>query len=401
MSPVAAAYERVEGRARRWRIAALFATILAVSFFAGYWPRRAARAKLAAASSAARESLPRVKVVAAVAADGGRQLTLPGNTLANQQALVNARATGYVRRLRVDLGDRVHAGDVLAELDTPEVDQQLEQARAALKQKEAALQQADASAEYAQVTATREDHLLAESLSSKQTNDQAHAQVKVALANVLAARADIAAAEATVRQLAQLVSFGRVLAPFDGRITQRNVDIGSLVTAGSASAALPMFRMEAIDPIRVIIHVPQIFASSVKSGDHASVSVRQLPGRTFDGIVARTAGTLDPASRTLNVEIVVPNPAGELLGGTFAAVTIEVALPHRVVRVPSSAVINDARGVLVPTVDAAGHVHLATVVPGLDNGREIDVVDGLQGGELVLANPGGDTVDGMRVEAVR
>jgi RND family efflux transporter MFP subunit len=389
---------------RRWLLAALAPFVLSDLFLAGYLPRRAAHEKLAAESTAAQEKLPKAKVAIAVAVDGGRSLTLPGSLVASQQALVGARATGYVTRRRVDIGDRVKGGDVLAELDTPELNQQLDRARAALKQKEGALEQATANLDYAKVTAAREDSLLGESLSSKQTNDQAHAQVAVGEANVHAAKADLAAAQANVRELGQLVSFGRVVAPFDGRITQRNIDVGSLVTAGGvpgASGALPLFRIEAIDPIDVYVQVPQAFAVSVKNGAGATVTLRQLPGRRFDGRVTRNSGTLDPASRTLNVEIDIPNPSGELLGGMFAQVTIDVAVAHPVVRVPSSAVITDAGGVRLATVDEQGLVHLVTVVHGVDNGREIDLVEGLHGGEQVLVNPGADVTDGMRVEPTK
>jgi RND family efflux transporter MFP subunit len=403
MSAISVPFHPVDGRWRRWLFTALVPSVLAVLFVAGWWPRHAAQEKLAAASTAAQQSLPRVKVAIAEALDGGRSLTLPGNLVANQEALVNARATGYVRHWRVDIGDRVRAGDVLAELDTPDLDQQLEQARAALKQKDAALEQARANLDYARVTAAREDALLAESLASQQDDDQARAQLKIWEANVQAANADIAAAQANVRELGQLVSFGRVVAPFDGRITQRNIDVGSLVTAGGSSGASggqPLFRIEAIDPVRVFVQVPQTFALSVKDGQSASVSIRQLPGRVFDGRVTRTAGALDPASRTLNVEIDVPNPTGELLGGMFAQATIAVAVAHRVVRVPSSAVITDARGNHVATVDGGGRVHLVAVARGLDDGSEIELVDGLAGGEPILVNPGGDVTDGTRVEAV-
>jgi membrane fusion protein (multidrug efflux system) len=398
MSAIVSALPRARRTAVRRGIAiALVAVVFALLFFAGYWPRHVAKTKLARATSVAVASLPRVKVVAVVAADGGRTLTLPGSVSAYRQAVVSARASGYVARWHADIGDRVKEGDVLADLDTPELNQQLAQARAAARQKVAALEQANANSDYAQVTSTREDALLAESLSSKQTNDQAHAQVKVSEANVRAAEADLAAAQANAAQLVQLVSFGHVVAPFDGRITQRNVDVGSLVTAGSGQ---PMFRIEATDPVRVLIQVPQAFALSVKEGATAGVVVRQLPGRTFDGHVTRTAGTLDPASRTLAVEVDVPNPTGELLGGMFAQTTLGVAIAHRVVRVPSSAVINDAQGVRVATVDPAGVVHLSKVQRGQDLGREIEIVEGLNGGEQVIVTPGGDVTDGARVEAV-
>lgn len=385
---------------RRWRYAPLFPIVLAGLVFAGYWPRHVARMQLVGGAGVAATKAPRVKVAAALPAGRERSLTLPGSLVASSQAAVNARATGYVARWRADIGDRVHAGDVLAELDTPELDQQLEQARATLKQKEGALEQANANLDYAHVAAKREDALLASAISSKELNDQAHAQVKIWDANVHAARADLAAAEASVRELLQLVSFGKVRAPFDGRITQRTIDIGSLVTAGGTSTTLPMFRIEATDPIHVFVQVPQAFALSIKPGQPASIAIRQLPGRAFEGHVVRTAGSLDPLTRTLNVEIEIPNRSGELLGGMYALTTIAVALAHPVVKVPASAVITDARGIHVATVDAGGLVHLLAVQPGPDNGRDIDIVDGLRGGENVVVSPGGDIAEGTRVEAV-
>jgi len=400
MSAVATPLPPVEGVWRRWRAAALVAIVLIVLFLLGYGPRRSAAHSLRAAAAAAERSLPRVSVTTAVAVDGGRSVTLPGTLVASQQAMINARATGYVRRWRVDIGDRVRPGDVLADLDTPEVDQQLQQARATLEQQGAALEQAVANRDFAKVTASRQDMLVGQGLVAKQDADQADAQFKVAEANVRAGEANVAAAQANVRQLVQLVSFGHVVAPFDGRITQRNVDVGSLVIAGGAAGSLPLFRIEAIDPIRVFTQVPQAFAPSVRKDEAASVSVRELPGRLFDGRVTRTAGTLDPALRTLSVEIDIPNPKGELLGGMYAEVTIAVTVAHRVVRVPSSAVLTDARGVHVATVDGAGTVHLVQVVRGLDNGRDIDLVEGLVGGEQVIASPGGDVVDGARVDPI-
>jgi RND family efflux transporter MFP subunit len=398
MSILANPLPPVEGVWRRARAAALVPVVLAILFIAGYWPRRSAQDKVAAEAIAVGQSLPRVKVSTAVALDGGRSLVLPGSLTASQQAMINARATGYVRRWRADIGDRVRAGDVLADLDTPELDQQLQQARATLEQQGAALEQAVANRDFAKISASRQDLLVDQGLVAKQDADQADAQFKVGDANVHAGEANVAAAQANVRQLSQLVSFGHVVAPFDGRITQRTIDVGSLVIAGGAAGSLPLFRIEAIDPIRVFVQVPQAFALSVKDAEAASVSIRQIPGRAFEGRVTRTAGTLDPALRTLNVEIDIPNPKGELLGGMYAEVTIAVSVAHRMVRVPSSAVITDARGVHVATVDGTGRVHLVEVVRGPDNGREIELVEGLVGGEHVIASPGGDVVDGARIE---
>jgi RND family efflux transporter MFP subunit len=389
-----------EGVRRRWRSAALVPVVLVVLFVAGYWPRRSATRALTAAAAEVEHSLPRLGVTTAIAVDGGRSLTLPGSLVAVREAMINARATGYVSRWHVDIGDRVRAGEVLADLETPEIDQQLEQARATLKQQQAALEQAVANRDFAKISASRQDVLVSQGLVAKQDADQADAQFKVGEANVHAAEANVEAAQATVRQLLQLVSFGHVVAPFDGRITQRKVDVGSLVIAGGSAGSLPLFRIEAIDPIRVFVQVPQAFAPSIKDGETADVSVRQIPGRVFEGHVTRTAGTLDPALRTLNVEIDIPNPKGDLLGGMYTEVTIVVAVAHRVVRVPSSAVITDARGVHVATVDSTGRVHLTPVVRGLDNGRDVDLVEGPVGGEQVVASPGGDLTEGAQVEPV-
>jgi RND family efflux transporter MFP subunit len=390
---------------RRRRLVALVLLALALSFLVGYLPRHASRSQLFAAASAAQRDLPRVEVTTAKVADGSRALTLPGSLTANREALISARATGYVARWVVDIGDRVRTGDLLALIDTPELNQQLDQARAALKQKEGALEQAIANRDYAEVTAKRQDALLGEGLTAKQTDDQARAQVKIWEANVHAAAADIAAAQAAVRQLAQMVAFARVVAPFDGRITQRNIDVGSLVTAGGAAGAptttQPLFRIEATDPVRVFVQVPQAFATSVADGQAASVSIRELQGRVFTGRVTRTAGTLDPATRTLNVEVDVPNPKGELLAGMYAEVEIAVAAAYPIVRVPASAVIVDSRGVHVATVDGTGDVRLVAVSRGLDDGREIELLRGLTGGEQVVVNPGGGVTDGMRVQAVK
>jgi len=400
VSTIANPIHPVTGVWRGRAAVALVPIFLGVLFVAGYLPRRIAQNKLNAEATAVDQSLPRVKLSTAVAVDRGHALTLPGSLVASRLAMINARATGYVRRWRVDIGDRVRAGDVLADLDTPELDQQLQQARATLKQQEAALEQAVANGAFAKITASRQDVLVGQGLVAKQDADQADVQFKVGEANVHASEANVAAAQANVRQLTQLVSFGRVVAPFDGRITQRTIEVGSLVIAGGAAGSVPLFRIETIDPIRVFVQVPQAFAPSVKEAAAARISIRQMPGQVFEGRVTRTAGTLDPALRTLNVEIDVPNPKGELLGGMYAEVTIAVASAHRAVRVPSSAVITDARGVHVATVDAAGRVHLVEVVRGLDNGREIELVEGLVGGEHVIASPGGDVVDGARVEPV-
>jgi RND family efflux transporter MFP subunit len=387
----------IRSRRRLWIFIAV--PILVAGFLAGYLPRRLARAKLAAATPTAPVA-PRVSVVKAVAVDAGRVLTLPAGLVANQQTLVYARASGYVNRWAVDIGDRVKKGQLLVELDTPELDKQLAQARASLSQTMAALAQAQSNRELADITARREAALFAKLLISAQENDQARTQANVWNANVDAAKATVAAQRANVGQLQQLVSFGKVSAPYDGTITRRLVDVGTLVNAGAGTNAAALFEIVSTDPMEAFVEVPQVFAPSIRVGADAKIAVRNFRDRVFPGKVTRTAGALDPASRTLRTEVDVPNPKGELLAGMFVDVSLDVAVTHQVVRVPSSAIIADSRGVHVAVVDGAGKVHLVTVTTGLDNGTTVELVAGLSGGEQVIAAPPGGVTDGMQVQPV-
>jgi membrane fusion protein (multidrug efflux system) len=384
---------------RHLAIAAVAVLILAAGLVAGYLPRRLARAKLTAATPAA-PAAPRVSVVKAIAVDAGRGLSLPAGLAANQQTLVYARANGYVRRWLVDIGDRVKKGQLLVQLDTPELDQQLAQSRASLSQTIAALAQAKANRDYAYVTARREAQLFAKLLISAQENDQAQTQSKVWDANVQAAQANVAAQRANVAQLEQLVSFGKVYAPYEGTITRRLVEVGTLVNAGAGTTATSLFEIASTDPMQAYVDVPQVFAPSVRVGGEAKVAVRNFRGRVFTGRITRTAGALDPASRTLRTEVDLPNPKGELLAGMYVDVSLDVAVSHQVVRVPSSAIIADSRGVHVAVVDGSGKVRLVAVTTGLDNGTTIDLVTGLSGGEQVIATPPSGVADGMQVQPV-
>jgi RND family efflux transporter MFP subunit len=373
--------------------------LLLLAFLFGYLPRHRARAKLVAETQAQQGPM-RVAVIRTVVADGGRQLTLPSTLAPFQRTFVYARANGYVRRWLVDIGARVKNGDLLAELETPELNQQLAQAKATVLQRVAALGQSRANLKFAAVTASRYHALFQEALVAKQLDDQMRTQADVARANVYAAVADLEAMRANVRQLEQLIAFGRVVAPYDGTITQRLVDVGTLVNAGAGGTASALFELESTNPIRAYINVPQAFAPSVSAGAEAKVSVRQFPGRVFPGKVARTAGALDPAARTLRTEIEVPNDKAELLAGMYGEVSITTQVAHSVVRVPSSAVLYDARGTHVAVVDGNGKVQLAAVQPGLDNGTTIDLVSGLKGGEQVMVSPPADATDGLQVQPI-
>jgi RND family efflux transporter MFP subunit len=390
---------RLVGNKRLAALALVSVGGLAGALVAGWLPRHVAHAQ-AVRRAAAQQAPRRLTVIKAVAEGTGRDLTLPGGLIAAERTAIYARASGFVRRWLVDIGDHVHAGQVLAVLDTPDLDQQLAQARATLAQTNAALAQMTANQQYAHLTAERQDTLVAQSLVAQQDADQAKTQAAVSDATVRAAQANIVAQRDAVRQLEYMVAFGRVIAPFDGTITQRLTEVGSLVNAGAGTAAQALFEIEATDPVRVFIRVPQTFALSVRIDEPAYIVVRQHPGQRFVGKVTRTAGALDPASRTLTTEVLVPNRSGELLVGMYAEITLSVAVAHRIVRVPSTAIVYDAKGVHVAGLDDDNRVHLIAVQPGRDNGSDVEIVDGLVGGETVLATPPADVLDGMLVQPI-
>jgi RND family efflux transporter MFP subunit len=390
---------RLVGKSRVAALALVSVAALAGALVVGWLPRRVAHAQ-AVRRAAAEQAPRRLAVIETVAEGTGRDLTLPGGLVAAERTGIYARASGFVRRWLVDIGDHVHAGQLLAVLDTPDLDQQLAQARATLAQTKATLAQMTANQQYAHLTADRQDTLVAQNLVAQQDADQARTQAAVSDATVRAGQANIVAQRDAVRQFEFMVSFAQVIAPFDGTITQRTIDVGSLVNAGAGTAAQALFEIEATDPVRVFIRVPQTFALSVRVDQPAYVVVRQHPGQRFLGTVTRTAGVLDPASRTLTTEVLVPNHSGELLVGMYAEVTLSVAVAHRIVKVPSTAIVFDAKGVHVAGLDGDNRVHLIVVQPGRDNGSDVEIVDGLVGGERVLATPPADVLDGMLVQPI-
>jgi RND family efflux transporter MFP subunit len=370
--------------------------VLVALFLAGYLPRHLARTSLAASTAAAAADALRVDVVHPRIDSNVRTLSLPGSLQALESTAIYARATGYVRRWLVDIGDKVTAGQLLVEVDTPDLDQQLQQARATLGQTRASLEQAKANEKYATLTANRNLTLAEQGLVAQQDADQTKAQADVSVANVLAAEATIAAQMANVRQLEQLKAFANVVAPFAGTITERNVNRGALVMPGSASGK-PLYMIAIPNPLRVFVNVPQPFATGIAIGEPVAVRTRQYPGRDFSGKIVRTAGALDPATRTLTVEAQVNNDRGELLPGAYADVSFSAALAHGIAVLPVGALVFDAEGMRVATVDDSSKVHFIPVQVGRDQGQEVEVVQGLTGLENVIAAPGGGLVEGMQV----
>ncbi|WP_394834729.1 efflux RND transporter periplasmic adaptor subunit [Pendulispora rubella] len=378
-------------RSRAIPIALGVLTVLAAGFAAGYGPKTRAHAESAVPTR------PRVVVVTPKVLASERVMVLPGSVQALEETVVYARVSGYTKRWLADIGDDVREGQLLAEIDTPELDQELEQAAAQLEQAKASSAQANAHRDYSKTTLDRYQRLGSAGLASQQDLDQRRAQSLVDEADVGVARANVAAHEANIRRLLHLKSFARVVAPFHGTIVSRTVERGALVTTGNA---VPLFKIAATDPVRVLVQIPQDLSLSVQTGLGAKVTVREFPGQSFDGVIARSAHALDPASRTMTTVVRVPNPARKLLVGMYAQVSLSLPTPHRVLEIPATALLNDAKGVRVTTVCAHDAIRSIPIVIERDTGATIEVASGLDGGERIVKIARPDLHDGEVVEVV-
>jgi RND family efflux transporter MFP subunit len=372
--------------------------VLAGAFAAGYLPRRQARAAVDERALAAAGERPRVEVLTPKAGASTRAMQLPATVTPLQETVVFSRANGYVRRWLFDIGDNVKDGELLAELDTPELDQQLEQGRAQLVQAQAAVLQAKANGEFSKITYDRYKPLTAQGLTSPQDLDQRRSAAAVDEANIRVAEANVAAQNANVLRLVQMKGFARVTAPFAGKITARMIEIGALVTAGNAS---PLFKLATLDPMRVFVEVPQDIAPSVQPGQTASIAVREYPARAFTGTITRSAGELDPVTRTMNTEVRVPNRDGALIPGMYAQMSLTLPYAHHVFEVPATAVINDANGMRVAVVGADDTVHLIPIEVERDTGSSFEISRGLTGTERVVKLAGGNVTEGLKVAVLK
>ncbi|MES2191130.1 MAG: efflux RND transporter periplasmic adaptor subunit [Pseudomonadota bacterium] len=321
-----------------------------------------------------------VKTTLVKASDAGQTLALPGTLQGFVQSPIYARAGGYVKRWTKDIGARVTKGELLAEIETPEIDQQLSQAVAAR-------QQAAASLELAQSTAVRWEALRKKDAVSQQEVDERRSASTQAGAN-------LAAAEANVQRLRQLENFKRIIAPTDGIITRRNVDTGDLIDAGAGGGLTrALFVVTQTDPLRLYVNVPQTYAQLVKTGQGVVVTQAELRGQRFQGQVARTAASIDASSRSMQVEISLPNTTGTLLPGAF----VQVALPLAASKgfaIPNNALVIRGDGVKVATVENESHVRLKTIRLGRNYGENVEVVEGLSGGERLVLNPSDSLAEG-------
>jgi RND family efflux transporter MFP subunit len=385
-------------RRRRFRVALLGGgtlLLLVGGLGIGGWRHYQAELAVAATAQQSRTLVPDVRVASVRAADSQITISLPATTLAFEAANVFARTSGYIEKRYVDIGDRVKAGALLADITAPELDHQIAQAKATLAQDQASLQQTQASRDLADVTNGRDSKLVKQGWLTLQQGDNDRLTLAAQKAAVGVAQSNIAAQEAQIRILEQEKAYQRVVAPFDGVITQRNIDNGSLVQSGSTF----MFTLMHPDVIRTQVYVPQDEAFGLGPGVDAVVRVPEIPGRTFPGKVTRIASALQPGSRTLLTEIDVPNPDGALSPGIYC--TIELFIPRKTpsMIIPSDAVVFDRDGPHVAVVEN-GSAHLKKIAIVRDFGTEVEVHDGVKPGDQVILNPMVNLVEGSKV-AVR
>ena len=384
--------------------------LLIVAFLAGYVPLQQREATLRAEADAQERGLPRLVVMRVERGPAQNEMKLPGTMQALTEAPILARTDGYLKRRLVDIGDRVRVGQVLAEIDAPEVDQQIHQTEAAVEQAEAAAEQAQANLEQgranrelARITAERTERLTERGISPQQEGDQSRAQLAAQDANVQALekavnaqRSNLAAAKANHARLQDVQGYRVVKAPFDGVITLRNVDVGALVTTGNTL----LYRIAQIGTLRTYVNVPQAYVTTVHVGQPAALTVSHFPGRRFQGTVARTANALDPATRTMLVEVDVPNADGTLFPGTYAEVDLSGSRTNPPLVVPAAAILFRTDGAQVALVQPDHTVQLQKITVGRDYGDRVEILQGIEEGATIVAAPGDSARQGAKIVPV-
>jgi RND family efflux transporter MFP subunit len=383
--PLSAEEERIErqgpGRGSILIGAIVLAIALGAAVFYGIHSRSDAQHDLRLATL--RAAVPTVTVVHPILGSKAQEVVLPGNTMAFIDTSIYARTNGYLKKWFVDIGVRVHAGELLAIIDAPEVDQQLQQGQADLKS-------AQANEQLAASTNVRWQGLVAKHAVSQQEADQ--------VASDLAAKqATTAASQANVRRLEQLQSYERVTAPFDGVITARSTDVGALINAGSAAEPRELFHLAQVGKLRVFVALPEVYADSVRDGQQVDITTDADPGHVIKGTVARNSNAISQASRTLNVEVDVDNAGGELLPGAYVFVHMKLPAAANTVTIPSNALLFRAQGLQVGVV-RDGRVQLRNITVGHDFGSTVEVISGLNANDAVILDPSDSLMSGMPVD---
>ena len=375
------------GRIRhRWIAVGIIIVAFAAALVWGILPRLEATAALKKETQTL--NVPTVSVVKPKTGDASRELVLPGNMQPFVDTPIYARTNGYLKRWTADIGAHVKAGQLLAEIDTPEVDDQLHQARADLAT-------AEANHRLAEKTAARWQALLKTDSVSKQEADQTQGDMEAKKATLDSARFNVA-------RLEKMQAFKQIFAPFDGVITARNTDVGALIDAGSGGGpGKELFHVASTKKLRVYINVPQFYSRDAVPGVEAELTLTEFPGRSFKGSLVRTSQSIDAASRTMLAEIAVDNPTGELLPGAYAQVHLKLRTSNTALVVPVNTLIFRSEGVQVAVVQSDQRVALKKIVLGRDFGTEVEVVSGLEQGEAVILNPADSLTSGTQVRVVK
>jgi RND family efflux transporter MFP subunit len=361
-------------------IAAAALAVVAVVIYSGIHSRAVAESRLTQRTQEA--AIPTVAVVFPREGAPLQEIVLPGNTQAFSDAPIYARTNGYLKHWYFDIGAHVQKGQLLAEIETPEVDQQLLQARADLDT-------AQANLKIAKITATRWQDLVSNGSVSQQETDQA-------VSNLSAVKAASESSAANVRRLEQLQSFEKIYAPFDGIITARNTDIGALIDAGANTQPKELFHVAAIHTLRLYVSVPEVYSRAARSGAPATLTLDEFPGQTFHGTLVRNANSIDIASRTLLVEVDVDNPTGQLLPGAYVFVHLKLPDQTRSVTIPSNTLIFRKEGLRVGLV-RNGRAELVPIKISRDYGNNVEIASGLQPTDAVIVDPSDSLVAGMPV----
>jgi RND family efflux transporter MFP subunit len=360
----------------------LVGLVLAYVIYSGIKARAEASTNLQAETQ--RAAIPTVSVTYPKENAPTEEVVLPGNTQAFTDTPIYARTSGYLQRWYVDIGARVKAGQLLAEIETPEIDQQLQQARADL-------QTAQANLALAKSTADRWQFLAKTDSVSKQETDEK-------IGDLNAKKAIVESAASNVRRLAETQGFQKIYAPFDGVITARNTDTGSLISAGSTTSGKELFHLAAVNRLRVYVNVPEVYARAARPGAQATLTLDEFPGRSFHGTLARTSNSIDMAAHTLLAEVDVSNPSGDLLPGAYVLVHLKLPGDIRAVTVPANTLLFRSEGLRVAVV-RDGHAELVPIKIGRDYGSEVEVVSGLGTNEPIIINPADSLVSGAAVRA--
>jgi RND family efflux transporter MFP subunit len=369
--------------------------VLAGALGIGFWQHYSVHAQVIATAEQRQDFVPSVRTAPVKASGSTMSVTWPGTTDAFAQANIYARASGYISKREVDIGSRVKAGQLLVEITAPELDHQIAQAEGTLAQMQASLQQAQANRDLAQVTWDRDSKLVQQGWATQQQGDTDRLTLQAREAAVAVATANITAQNAQLRVLHQQKIYQSVVAPFDGVITQRNIDVGALVQADATSGTF-MFTLMQSNVIRIQLYVPQDEAFGLGPGTAAVVRVPEMPGRDFSGTVTRLAEALAPGSRTLLTEIDVPNPDHALSPGIYCNVELKIPRKTPSLIVPSEAIIFNRDGLSVAVVeDGSAHFRHVTVVR--DFGTTVEVSAGVKDGDQVIMNPPVDLTEGHKV----